>query len=105
IYLRSKRLTLLDYLAALYDRHGYHAERPGRLTFPGAAGDQAKRSLLTSYVAEPPRQWAGVPVVSYKNFDKDEVIDADGERVPRELMLAYYLADDTRIFVRASGTE
>ena len=39
------------------------------------------------------------------DYDRNEVIDAEGERVPPEEFILAELADGRRIAVRASGTE
>lgn len=39
------------------------------------------------------------------NFDKDEIFDADGEKIPREKFFFYTLENGYSFAVRGSGTE
>jgi len=43
--------------------------------------------------------------VRVTDYERDEVIDAEGERVPKEEFIMAELADGRRLAVRASGTE
>jgi phosphoglucomutase len=47
----------------------------------------------------------GVNVVSVKNFETETYRDVEGDEIPKEKMLIFTLADETRIAVRGSGTE
>ncbi|MBA3882580.1 MAG: hypothetical protein H0X73_07650 [Chthoniobacterales bacterium] len=47
----------------------------------------------------------GSAVVSVKDFERDTYHDAEGDVIPKEKMLIFQLADQTRIAVRGSGTE
>lgn len=101
----ARGTTVLAQLDALYLRHGYHADRLQTLPFEGASGGRDMARLLESYRLAPPARVAGSAVVEAQDFSRDTVVDADGERVPSELMLRWTLADGGRITVRGSGTE
>lgn len=104
-WLASQGKTVLDYLNGLYFRHGCYAEKLGTLTFEGAEGAAKIARLLKSYKTDTPREWAGKKVVSFQNFAEQEILDADGKRIPAELMLLFHLEGGNRIAVRGSGTE
>ena len=40
-----------------------------------------------------------------QNFETDTIRDIEGDEIPREKMLIFELADQTRMAVRGSGTE
>jgi len=103
--LRSRGRTLLDALDALHLSHGAHHEDLLNLTFEGAEGAAAIRRIISSWRASPPATVDGSKVARLTDYERDEVIDAEGERMPPEEFLVADLADGRRVAVRASGTE
>ena len=47
----------------------------------------------------------GSKVKSIKNFETETIRDVEGDEIPKEKMSIFELEDNTRIAVRASGTE
>jgi phosphoglucomutase len=47
----------------------------------------------------------GSAVIKIQNFAKEEFIDVEGDRIPKENMLMLELEDGRRVAVRPSGTE
>ncbi len=103
--LRSRGRTLLDALDALHLSHGAHHEDRLDLAFEGAEGAAAIRRLVASWRSAPPATVDGSKVVRVTDYERDEVTDAEGERMPPEEFLIIDLADGRRVAVRASGTE
>lgn len=103
--LRSRGRTLLDALDALHLVHGAHHEDLLNLAFEGAEGAAAIRRIVSSWRASPPKEIAGSKVLRVTDYERAEVIDAEGERVPPEEFILAELADGRRLAVRASGTE
>jgi phosphoglucomutase len=103
--LRSRGRTLLDALDALHLRHGAHHEDLLNLSFEGAEGAACIRRIVASWRAAPPASVDGSKVVRLTDYERDAVLDAEGERVPPEEFILAELADGRRIAVRASGTE
>lgn len=103
--LRSRGRTLLDALDALHLSHGAHHEDRLDLAFEGAEGAAAIRRLVASWRSAPPATVDGSKVVRVTDYERDEVTDAEGERMPPEEFLVIDLADGRRVAVRASGTE
>jgi phosphoglucomutase len=104
-YAKSRRLTLDALLDEVYSTFGYYLEKNGALTFEGAEGAAKIKRLLETYVASPPDDMLGARVVEVKNFESETFRDVEGDEMPKEKMLIFRLADDTRIAVRGSGTE
>jgi phosphoglucomutase len=102
---KSKGLTLAEYLDNIYREMGFYTERLGTLTFEGAQGAQQIAKLLASFRGEPPANYQGQAVVRVEDFGKQDFTDADGKKIPKETMLLFHLADDSRMAVRGSGTE
>jgi phosphoglucomutase len=103
--LRSRGRTLLDALDVLHLSHGAYHEDLLNLTFEGAEGAAAIRRIVASWRAQPPREIDGAKVLKVVDYERDEVLDAEGERVPPEEFILAELADGRRVAVRASGTE
>ncbi len=97
--------TLVDYLNHIYVRFGYFSEKLGTLTLEGASGADSIAWLMRSYAENPPAQMRRQAVARVENFDKSEIHDVDGKRLPRENMLLFQLADGSKMVVRGSGTE
>ena len=103
--LRARGRTLLDALDVLHLSHGAYHEDLLNLTFEGAEGAAAIRRIVASWRAQPPREIDGAKVLRVTDYERDEVLDAEGERVPPEEFILAELADGRRVAVRASGTE
>lgn len=103
--LRSRGRTLLDALDALHLCHGAHHEDLLNLSFEGAEGAACIRRIVASWRATPPAVVDGSKVVRLTDYERDTVLDAEGERVPPEEFILAELADGRRVAVRASGTE
>jgi phosphoglucomutase len=104
-YAKSKGITVTTLLDEVFSEFGYFEEFTGSLTFEGAEGAETIRRLLASYVANPPSEMLGAKVTRVKNFETETFRDIEGDELPKEKMLIFELEDQTRIAVRASGTE
>ncbi|MFL6589028.1 MAG: phospho-sugar mutase [Chthoniobacterales bacterium] len=104
-YAKSIGLTVAALLDQIYSQFGYFQEYNGSLTFEGAEGAETIKRLLVSYVQNPPVEMLGTKVAGIKNFETETFHDVEGDEIPKEKMLIFELADQTRIAVRGSGTE
>ena len=102
---KSLGLTIDGLLDQVYAEFGYYQEKNGALTFEGAEGAAKIQRLLATYVQDPPSEMLGSKVTSVRNFESDTIRDVEGDEIPKEKMLIFELADQTRIAVRGSGTE
>jgi len=102
---KEQGMSLVDYLDGLYVKHGLYLEKLGTLTFEGAEGAAKIKRLLQSYKDQPPRVLGGKAVVRVQNFAEEDIVDADGKPIPKELMLMFHAEGGTRVAVRGSGTE
>jgi phosphoglucomutase len=92
-------------LDEIYSTYGFYWEQNGSLTFEGAEGAAQISRLVESFATNPPQQMDGSEVTKIQNFAKEEFIDVEGDRIPKENMLMLELADGRRVAVRPSGTE
>lgn len=104
-YAASRSLTVIDLLDEIYCEVGYFLEVNQSKTFEGAEGAAKIAALADSYGANPPSEVDGSPVVSLRDFRKDEIRDVEGEVLAKEKMLFVDLADGRSFAVRPSGTE
>jgi phosphoglucomutase len=104
-YAKAHRKTVDELLNDIYSEFGYFAEKNGSLVFEGAEGARKIARLIKSYATDPFPEVLGSKVTNIRNFETDEIKDAEGDRIPKEKMLMFELEDRTRIAVRPSGTE
>ena len=102
--------TLFDALQELFEKYGWYGEATHNLVMPGVDGAEKMTALMASLRAEPPRELAGVAVVSRRDYESGVETDAKtGAAKPMELkgsnVLRYDLEDGTAVVVRPSGTE
>ena len=104
-YARSKKQTIDELLDDIFATFGYFNEKNASLYFEGAEGANKIERLLESYASAPPKEIAGSKVTGITDFEKQTIRDVEGDKIPREKMSIFELADKTRIAVRGSGTE
>jgi phosphoglucomutase len=104
-FAKANGQTVDELLDAIYCELGYFEEKNGSLIFEGADGAEKIRRLLATYDDSPPSEILGIPVANVRNFAAETIYDIEGDEIPKEKMLIFQLADETRIAVRGSGTE
>lgn len=104
-YLKAQEMTFPEYLDALYLQHGYYEEKTLNIYYEGAAGSQKIKNILESYRSHPPKAFGDVKVSGFTDFGKDEIIDADGKRIPPQDFYFLELSNGYSFAVRGSGTE
>ena len=102
--LAAEDKTVLDQLEVLYRQYGlFSSQQQSIATEPGAA------SITDRLRADPPAEIGGQAVASVKDLQSSTHTFADGRSEKLDLypgdVLVYYLADDSRVIVRPSGTE
>ncbi len=104
-YLEANDMTFPEYLDALYLQHGYYEEKTINIYYEGAAGSQKIKNILESYRANPPKAFGDVQVTGFTDFGRDEIIDADGKKIPPQEFYFLELSNGYSFAVRGSGTE
>lgn len=104
-YCRSQGITIARLLDNLYEEHGYHREVNKSIVMEGAEGAAQIQSLNSSYATNPPTELGGTKVAKVIDFAKDNIVDTEGDEVPKSEMIQIVLENGNRIAVRASGTE
>lgn len=101
----SRGLTVPDLLDEVSSRYGVFVEHTESPEFPGADGSLKIHKLVESYAASPPTTLDGTTVTRMTHYGKQDVLDEEGDLIPKENMLVTELADGRRFAVRPSGTE
>lgn len=104
-YLKSQEMTFTEMLDSMYLQHGFYEEKNINIYYEGAAGSQKIKNILNSYRNDAPTAFGDVSVTAFKDFGKDEVIDADGKRIPPQDFYFLELSNGYSFAVRGSGTE
>jgi phosphoglucomutase len=104
-YLKAQEMTFPEYLDSLYLQHGYYEEKTINIYYEGAAGSQKIKNILESYRSNPPKAFGDVTVSGFTDFGRDEIIDADGKRIPPQDFYFLELSNGYSFAIRGSGTE
>lgn len=101
--------TLLDALNDLFKQFGYHREALVSKVFEGKDGQVQMKAILDDLRENVPTEVAGVSVVRVEDYLKGIATLANGAteliNLPKENVLKLYLADNSWIAIRPSGTE
>jgi len=108
--LKSKGLTLYDYLRDCYVKYGLYQERLISVTKKGQSGAQEIEAMMKGFRSHPPKEVAGEPVAHIEDYLLQEIVDIQtGTRTPISLPKANVIVLETttgsRIAARPSGTE
>ena len=109
-YYKTKNLTLIDVLDSVYKKHGYFYCMQKSFTCEGQTGMEKIKGLMTTLRENPPKEIAGSSVVLIKDFGAQKSIDTvNGKEtaidLPKSNVIGFYLADESYLIVRPSGTE
>jgi phosphoglucomutase len=104
-WVKSRGLTVPEYLDELYVRHGYFIEGVINIYYQGATGAAKIRRILDSYRSDPPKAFGDVAVAKVEDFGRETIRDADGEEIPKQDLYVVTLANGYSFAGRGSGTE
>jgi phosphoglucomutase len=104
-YLKAQEMTFPEFLDSLYLQHGYYEEKTINIYYEGAAGSQKIKNILESYRNDAPKAFGDIAVSGFTDFGKDEIIDADGDKIPPQDFYFLELSNGYSFAVRGSGTE
>lgn len=102
-------MTLLDGLHQIWDKYGAAAEITQAIPIAGYQVQAKMQQILASLREQQLTEINGTKVIKTEDFLQQTVTDADGQRpltgLPKSNVLKYFLADETWIALRPSGTE
>jgi phosphoglucomutase len=110
MYWRSKGMSLLDRLDALFKEFGFYQERGINKYFEGPQGMQIMSGIMDSYRTNQPVSMGGIPVLHIRDIKEgtEWTPGKSGERhisLPESDVIQWKLEDGTEVTVRPSGTE
>lgn len=108
-FYKKQGKTAYDGLQDLFAEYGTYQEKTISVSLPGQEGAAKIEAILTKLRGEGLKEIAGQPVVETEDYLQDTRQFADGRTealgMEKSNVLKYYLADETWIAVRPSGTE
>jgi phosphoglucomutase len=104
-WVKSRRLTVPEYLDEIFLKHGFFLEGTINLYYEGASGNAKIKRILDSYRSNPPTKFGTVAVAKFEDFGRQDIRDADGELIPKQDLYFVTLANGYSFAARGSGTE
>lgn len=109
-YLRSKGITVLEYLDSIYKTYGFYLHTQQSFTCEGAAGMERMNEIMAGLQQNVPTEIGGLKVLSVDNYITGESTDLETGAVtrltlPKSAVLFYHLEGDASVCIRPSGTE
>ena len=111
LYHVSQGKSVLDRLDEIYEQFGYFEEIQISKYFRGQSGKEVMAELMKTLRENPPREIAGIAVSRIRDVKDNTLYDLErGEYVddielPSSNVLQFFLADETVVSARPSGTE
>ena len=99
LYYRSQGKTLYEGLVDLYEKYGYYREKTSSIYLEGKEGGEKIVEIMQELRKNRFTNILGIDVVKVEDYKEG----VDG--FPRSNVIKYYLADDSWIAFRPSGTE
>jgi len=104
-WVKSRGLTVPEYLDEIYLRCGFFLEGVINIYYEGATGAAKIKRILDTYRAAPPKKFGDVTVTRFQDFGREKFHDADGEQIPAQDLYIVTLANGYSFAARGSGTE
>lgn len=104
-WVKSRGLTVPEYLDELYVRHGFCLEGVLNLYYEGATGSAKIKRILETYRANPPQAFGDVRVDRFQDFGREKIVDSDGDVIPAQDLYCVTLSNGCSFAARGSGTE
>lgn len=105
---RAEGQTVWDRLEEVQRRHGLFLSAQKSVVLPGSEGAAAIRGVMAAFRSRPPRALGGSDVAATRDYEAG-VLRSGGKETPLGLpssdVLAFELADGSRVTLRPSGTE
>ncbi|MCR5235173.1 MAG: phospho-sugar mutase [Lachnospiraceae bacterium] len=107
---KSKGMTVWDQMINIYKKYGFFKEGIHTLTMKGIEGAQEIQNIMDKLRSNPPKEFAGLKVLQFRDYKKNEVIDmATGAKsetgLPESNVLYFELENNSWCCARPSGTE
>ncbi len=108
-YYKKQGLTLWDQMNKIYEKYGYYKEKQMSITLKGSEGAVQIKKMMENMRNNPAKEIAGLKVISFGDYDKQEIVDENGNKtstgLPKSNVLYFDLEKNAWVCVRPSGTE
>ena len=109
-YCKKMGITVWDQMVKIYEQYGFYKEGIHTLTLKGIEGAEQIQATMEKFRNNPPKNFAGLNVLKFKDIKNDTVTDmATGAVSPTGLptsnVLYFELENDSWCCLRPSGTE
>ncbi|MCL1936035.1 MAG: phospho-sugar mutase [Defluviitaleaceae bacterium] len=109
-YLKSKNLTMLEYLNQIYLKYGFYKEDTVSIVMKGITGSEKIQKIMEHFTDNYPKQINGIDVKEYKNYKTSQTKNLQTGEItkldyPVSNIRYFKLVDDTWACLRPSGTE
>lgn len=109
--LKADGQSLHEYLAAIYQRHGYHNEHLINVVMEGSEGMANMKKLMATFRSDPPKQLGGMKVTQVRDYANLQILPAGGGPPMKldgpvgDLVILDLEQSGNYVAVRPSGTE
>jgi len=104
-WVKSRGMAVTEYLDDIYLRYGFYLEGVINIYYEGASGAAKIKRILDTYRSESPKAFGDIAVTKFQDFGREQVFDADGEKIPSQDLYFVTLANGYSFAARGSGTE
>ncbi len=104
-WVKSRGLTVTEYLDEVYLRCGFFLEGLINIYYEGASGAAKLKRVLDTYRSGPPTAFGETTVTKFQDFSREKFFDAGGEQIPAQDLYIVALENGYSFAVRGSGTE
>jgi phosphoglucomutase len=104
-FAKARNQTVTQYLDDIYVRCGFYLEGVINIYYEGASGNAKIRRILETYRSNPPKAFGDVAVAKFQDFGREDIYDADGDKIPKQDLYLVTLANGYSFAARGSGTE
>ena len=104
-WVKSRGLTVPEYLDELYLKFGFFHEGVINIYFEGASGAAKIKRILDTYRSRPPTAFGETKVTKFQDFGREKFHDADNELIPAQDLYLVTLSNGYSFAARGSGTE
>ena len=108
-YYKMHGMTLWDQMQEMYKKYGYYKEKQMSITLKGVEGAEEIKIMMENMRNKPEKENAGLKVISFGDYQKQEIIHENGEKeatgLPKSNVLYFELEKNAWVCVRPSGTE
>ena len=107
-YYKMQGSTLCHEMQEMYKKYGYYKEKQMSITLKGIEGAEEIKKMMENMRNNPAKEISGLKVISFGDYQKQEIIDMNGNKqetgLPKSNVLYYDLEKNAWVCVRPSHT-